>query len=209
MWKEQQSGIDASRLVFLDENGVNTDMTRRYARSKNGQRANDHTPLNTGKTTTIVSSVRTDGTTVPIFLSGSLSGETFKDYIEQHLAPTLLEGDIVVMDNLRCHKVKGIKQAIEKAGAHILYLPPYSPDLNPIEQMWSKIKALLRKVKARSIDLLLKALPATFMQLPFRISMDGSILTVIPVHKLTCYKFGIFHEFSLAEGEESVKRFLI
>ena len=162
MWKEQQSGIDASRLVFLDESGVNTDMTRRYARAKNGQRANDHTPLNTGKTTTIVSSVRTDGTTVPIFLSGSLNGETFKDYIEQHLAPTLHEGDIVVMDNLRCHKVKGIKQAIEKAGAHILYLPPYSPDLNPIEQMWSKIKSLLRKVKARSIDALLKALPVAF-----------------------------------------------
>ena len=137
-------------------------MTRRYARAKNGQRANDHTPLNTGKITTIVSSVRTDGTTVPIFLSGSLNGETFKDYIEQHLAPTLHEGDIVVMDNLRCHKVRGIKQAIEKAGAYILYLPPYSPDLNPIEQMWSKIKALLRKVKARSVDVLLKALPAAF-----------------------------------------------
>ena len=162
MWKEQQWGIDASRLVLLDESGVNTDMTRRYARAKNGQRANDHTPLNTGKITTIVSSVRTDGTTVPIFLSGSLNGETFKDYIEQHLAPTLHEGDIVVMDNLRCHKVKGIKQAIEKAGAHILYLPPYSPDLNPIEQMWSKIKSLLRKVKARSIDALLKALPVAF-----------------------------------------------
>ena len=148
--------------MFLDESGVNTDMTRCYARAKNGQRANVHTPLNTGKTTTIVSSVRTDGTTVPIFLSGSLNGETFKDYIEKQLAPTLHKGDIVVMDNLRCHKVKGIKQAIEKAGAHILYLPPYSPDLNPIEQMWSKIKSLLRKVKARSVDALLEALPVAF-----------------------------------------------
>ncbi len=162
LWKEQQPEIDASRFVFLDESGVNTDMTRRYARAKNGQRANDHTPLNTGKTTTIVSSVRADGTTVPMFLSGSLNGETFKNYIEQYLAPTLHEGDIVVMDNLSCHKVKGIKQAIDKAGAHILYLPPYSPDLNPIEQMWSKIKALLRTVKARSIDALLKALPVAF-----------------------------------------------
>ena len=138
-------------------------MTRRYARSKNGQRANDHAPLNTGKTTTIVSSVRTDGTTVPTFLSGSLNGETFKDYIEQHLAPTLREGDIVVMDNLRCHKVKGIKQAIEKAGAHVFYLPPYSPDLNPIEQMWSKIKAFLRKVKARSAATLIQTLPTAFV----------------------------------------------
>ena len=133
-------------------------MTRRYARAKDGRRANDHTPLNTGKTTTILSSVRADGTTVPLFLSGSLNGE----YIEQRLVPTLHAGDIVVMDNLRCHKVKGIKQAIEKAGAHILYLPPYSPDLNPIEQMWSKIKTLLRKVKARSVDVLLKALPSAF-----------------------------------------------
>lgn len=137
-------------------------MTRHYARAKSGQRANDHAPLNTGKTTTIVSSVRTDGTTVPQFLSGSLNGAIFKEYIEQHLVPTLRAGDIVVMDNLRSHKVNGIKEAIEKVGAHVLYLPPYSPDLNPIEQMWSKIEAFLRKVKARSVDVLLKALPAAF-----------------------------------------------
>ncbi|NLJ31440.1 MAG: transposase, partial [Clostridiales bacterium] len=86
----------------------------------------------------------------------------FKEYIEQHLVPTLRAGDIVVMDNLRSHKVNGIKEAIEKVGAHVLYLPSYSPDLNPIEQMWSKIKAFLRKVRARSVDVLLKALPAAF-----------------------------------------------
>ena len=137
-------------------------MTRRYARAKNGERANDHTPLNTGKTTTIVSSIRTDGTTVPMLLSGALNGEKFKVYIEQYLAPTLHHGDIVVMDNLRCHKVAGITQAIENVGAHVLFLPPYSPDLNPIEQMWSKIKAFLRKVKARSQELLLDALPDAF-----------------------------------------------
>lgn len=137
-------------------------MTRRYARAKNGERANDHTPLNTGKTTTIVSSIRTDGTTVPMLLPGALNGEKFKVYIEQYLAPTLHHGDIVVMDNLRCHKVAGITQAIENVGAHVLFLPPYSPDLNPIEQMWSKIKAFLRKVKARSQELLLDALPDAF-----------------------------------------------
>jgi transposase len=137
-------------------------MTRRYARAKNGERANDHIPLNTGKTTTIVSSIRTDGTTVPMLLSGALNGEKFKVYIEQYLAPTLHHGDIVVMDNLRCHKVAGITQAIENVGAHVLFLPPYSPDLNPIEQMWSKIKAFLRKVKARSQELLLDALPDAF-----------------------------------------------
>jgi transposase len=149
-------------LVFIDESGVNTDMTRRYARAKDGQRANDHTPLNTGKTTTIVSSVRTDGTTVPVFLSGAMNGEKFSEYVEQHLVPTLHCGDIVVMDNLRSHKVDGIRQAIENAGATVLYLPPYSPDLNPIEQMWSKIKAFLRKVKARSQESLLLALPDAF-----------------------------------------------
>ena len=137
-------------------------MTRRYARAKDGQRANDHTPLNTGKITIILSSVRTDGSTVPLFLSGSLNGETFKEYIEQCLVPTLHTGDIVVMDNLRCHKVKRVKQAIERVGAHILYLPPYSLDFNPIEQMWSKIKAFLRKVKARSVDIIFKALPSAF-----------------------------------------------
>jgi transposase len=162
LWKEKQPNIDISKLVFLDESGVNTDMTRRYARAKNGQRANDHTPLNTGKTTTIVSSVRTDGTTVPMFLSGSLNGESFREYIEQHLVPALRTDDIVVMDNLRSHKVDGIKQAIEKVHAHVLYLPPYSPDLNPIEQMWSKIKAFLRKVKARSVEVLMDALPKAF-----------------------------------------------
>jgi transposase len=161
-WRKWQTGIDASKLVFLDESGVNTDMTRRYGRSKNGLRVYDHTPLNTGKTTTILSSIRIDGSTVPVFLQGALNGELFKEYIEQHLAPTLHEGDIVVMDNLRCHKVSGIREAIEKVGAYVLYLPPYSPDLNPIEEMWSKVKAFLRKVKARSIPALLSALPTAF-----------------------------------------------
>lgn len=154
--------IDQTRLVFLDESGVNTDMTRRYARAKAGQRANDHTPLNTGKTTTIVSSVRADGTTVPMLLSGALNGEKFKEYIGRYLVPTLHRGDIVVMDNLRCHKVEGVEQMVEEAGATVEYLPPYSPDLNPIEQMWSKIKAFLRKVKARSQELLADALPNAF-----------------------------------------------
>ena len=99
---------------------------------------------------------------MPMLLSGALNGEKFKEYIEQYLAPTLQHGDIVVMDNLRCHKVAGITQAVENVGAHVLFLPPYSPDLNPIEQMWSKIKAFLRKVKARSQELLLDALPDAF-----------------------------------------------
>jgi transposase len=124
-------------------------MSRRYARSLLGERAHDAIPLNRGKATTIVSSVRLDG-------------PRFRDYVESHLAPTLHEDDIVVMDNLPTHKVSGIREAIEAVGAHLVYLPPYSPDLNPTEEMWSKIKAFLRKVKARSQNALLLAIPDAF-----------------------------------------------
>jgi len=158
VWKEQQSAMDAASLVFLDESGVNTNLTRRYGRARGKQRVMDSTPLNTPKTTTILSSVRTDGTTAHEFFSGALNGDIF----QTTLASTLHKGDVVVMDNLRCHKVKGVIEAIEKVGAHVLYLPPYSPDFNPIEMMWSKIKAFLRKVKARTIDALISALPLAF-----------------------------------------------
>lgn len=130
-------------------------MSRRYARSLAGSRACDAIPLNRGKSTTIISSVRLDGTTVPVVIDGAMNGDSFKLFVKQELAPQLHPGDIVVMDNLSCHKVAGIKDSIEAAGASVLYLPPYSPDLNPIEEMWSKIKAYLRKVKARSHNRLL------------------------------------------------------
>lgn len=148
--------------MFIDESGANMNMSRRYARSLQGSRAHDAIPLNRGKTTTIVSSVRLDGTTVPMLIDGAMNGGKFKDYVQNHLAPHLRKGDVVVMDNLACHKVAGIRESIEAAGAHVAYLPPYSPDLNPIEEMWSKIKAYLRKVKARSHDSLLPAISAAF-----------------------------------------------
>jgi transposase len=148
--------------VFIDESGVNTNMSRRYARSLQGSRAHDAIPLNRGKGTTIVSSVRLDGTTVSMLIDGAMNGEKFKDYVQNHLVPQLHKGDVVVMDNLACHKVTGVRKAIEEVGAHVAYLPPYSPDLNPIEEMWSKIKAYLRKVKARSHDSLLPAISAAF-----------------------------------------------
>ena len=141
--------VAAGRLVFLDESGVNTNMSRRYARSAIGQRANDAIPLNTGKSTTILSSVRLDGTIIPVFFAGAVNQERFAHYLKEHLIPTLKPGDIVIMDNLRTHKVDGVAALIQSVGAFPLYLPPYSPDLNPIEEMWSKIKAYLRKVKAR------------------------------------------------------------
>ena len=157
-----QRTMHVTSLAFLDESGVNTNLTRRYGQAKGKARVKDSASLNTPKATTIVSSVRLDGTTVPKLLSGAMNGSMFLDYIQHELVPSLHAGDLVIMDNLRCHKVKGVKEAIRQNGAQLLYLPPYSPDFNPIEMMWSKLKATLRKVKARTADSLLTALPKAF-----------------------------------------------
>jgi transposase len=161
-WKIKQSDMDISRLVFLDESGVNTGMTRLYGRAFEGERVVDYIPDVRFQRTSVLSSVRSDGSCVPIVFSGSLNGELFKQYLKEFLVPTLKEGDIVIMDNLSSHKVAGVSEVIENAGAKIMYLPPYSPDLNPIEQMWSKIKAYLRKIKARSQDSLYSAIKDAF-----------------------------------------------
>ena len=164
-WKEKQEThveLPVDKLVFLDESGVNIDMVRRYGRAKNKNRVNDYAPVNTPKKTTLVSSVRLDGTQAYEFFQGSLNGKNFLSYVKNTLIPTLKKGDIVVMDNLSCHKVKGVKEAIEEAGASVLYLPPYSPDFNPIEMMWSKIKALLRNWKTDTPELLHSVIPDAF-----------------------------------------------
>jgi transposase len=137
-------------------------MTRRYARAPKNKRASDAAPINHGRSTTIISSVRLDGSTVPLTIAGAMNGEIFKNYISNQLAATLRPGDIVLMDNLSSHKVKGIKEAVEGAGARLVYIPPYSPDLNPIEELRSKLEACLRKVKARSADTLLAAVADGF-----------------------------------------------
>jgi len=137
-------------------------MARLYARAKGGERAHDGVPLNTGISTTILSSVRLDGECIYSTFSGAVNGERFKEYLRELLAASLRPGDIVIMDNLRSHKVDGVVELIESAGATVLYLPPYSPDFNPIEEMWSKIKAYLRMLKARSVDALLAAIPLAF-----------------------------------------------
>lgn len=137
-------------------------MSRLYARAKGGQRADDAIPLSKGETTTMLSSMRLNGETAYTTFSGAVNGERFKEYLRDILAPTLQPGDIVIMDNLRSHKVSGVAEIVESTGATVLYLPPYSPDFNPIEQMWSKIKAFLRKVKARTVDALLGAIPLAF-----------------------------------------------
>lgn len=161
-WHETDWTESATSLVFLDESGVNTDETRHYGRAVGGERVHDATPLNTPKSTTILSSVRMNGETVHTTFSGAVNGEKFQEYLRDHLYATLKPGDIVIMDNLRAHKVQGVQEIIESVGACIVYLPPYSPDLNPIEQMWSKIKAFLRAVKARSVEALLSAIPQAF-----------------------------------------------
>lgn len=146
--------MDIDKLVFLDESSINTGMTRLYGRCASNERVVDYTPDVRFERTSILSSVRTNGDMVPLVFEGSLNGELFKEYISKCLAPTLQKGDIVIMDNLTSHKVKGVVDPIIGAGASVIYLPPYSPDFNPIEMMWSKVKAYLRKVKARTTVLL-------------------------------------------------------
>jgi len=138
----------------LDESGVNINMARRYGRGKGGQRVVDHAPLNTPKSTSILSSVRLDGEIAFTIFQGGTTGDKFPTYLKDVLIPTLRPGDIVVMDNLRTHHIQAVSELLHGAGADVLYLPPYSPDLNPIEKLWAKMKAILRKLCVRSLDVL-------------------------------------------------------
>ena len=131
-------------------------MTRTYARAQKGQRAVESIPSGRWETTTFVGALRSTGFVAPLTIDGPVNGNIFLAWIEQHLVPTLQPGDLVVMDNLSSHKVKGVKQAIESAGAEVRYLPPYSPDLNPIELAFSKLKKLLRDGAERTVDRLWK-----------------------------------------------------
>ena len=146
--------MDGACFVFLDETSASTAMTRLYGWGPKGERLVDAAPAGHWKTTTFVAGLRRDGVIAPYVLDGSMTGEVFRAYVAQVLAPALLPGDVVVMDNLPAHKVAGIQEAIRAAGASILYLPPYSPDLNPIEQLFAKLKALLRKAAAQTQDAL-------------------------------------------------------
>jgi transposase len=144
--------------VFLDETWASTNMTRRYGRAPRGERCIASVPHGHWLTSTFLAALRQDGITAPCLFDGAINGQAFRDWVEQFLAPTLRRGDIVIMDNLSSHKVSGICEAIEARGASLRYLPPYSPDLNPIEQFFAKLKTLLRKAGARSFDALLKAI---------------------------------------------------
>ena len=144
--------MDLDRLVFIDETGAATNMTRRYGRAPKGCRCVDSTPLGDWQTTTFVAALRRHELTAPMVVDGPMDGELFLAWIEQFLCPTLRPGDIVILDNLSSHKVDGVHQAVALAGATVLYLPPYSPDLNPIEKLFSKLKTLLRKAARRATE---------------------------------------------------------
>ena len=144
--------MNPARLVFVDETGAATNLTRRYGRSPRGRRLDGPVPHGHWKSTTFVGGLTSRGFVAPYVLDGPMNGAIFKAWVEQMLAPELRPGDIVIMDNLRAHKIDGIAEAVAAHGAELRYLPPYSPDLNPIEQAFAKLKALLRKAAERTVD---------------------------------------------------------
>jgi transposase len=155
-WIREQGLLDSTHLVFIDETSVNTNMTRLYGRAPRGERVTGRVPFAAWKTLTFVAALRCDRMTAPMMIKGAVNGECFLAYVEQCLVPTIKRGDIVVMDNVPSHKVDGVLEAIEAAGATLRYLPPYSPDLNPIENAYSAFKAYLRKCAERSEDALVR-----------------------------------------------------
>ena len=151
-WFDGQLDIDPERLVFIDETWASTNMARRYGRASKGERLRVGVPHGHWKTTTFVAGLRLTGMVAPMVLDGPINGVSFQAYVDQVLVPELRPGDIVIMDNLGSHKGAAVREAIEAAGASLLYLPPYSPDFNPIENAFSKLKALLRKAAERTVD---------------------------------------------------------
>ncbi|MFK0692690.1 IS630 family transposase [Mesorhizobium sp. IMUNJ 23033] len=153
-WFDGQLDLDPAKLVFIDETGLSTKMARLRGRAPRGERCRAGVPHGHWKTTTFTGALRLTGMTAPFVYDGAMNGNVFLAYVEQVLIPTLSEGDVVVMDNLPAHKAAGVRDAIEAAGASLLYLPPYSPDFNPIENAFAKLKALLRAKAERTIKAL-------------------------------------------------------
>ena len=157
-WEELMKEIPKEKLVFLDESGVNTNLVRRYGRSVGKTRVVDSAPFSTPQSTTVLSAIRQDGQFACTTFEGGTTKERFKEYLETVLLPSIHEGDYVIMDNLRTHHCNFVGEMIRAKGVIPLYLPPYSPDLNPIEKMWSKMKAILRKWRIRIKDQLVSAI---------------------------------------------------
>ncbi|MEJ1978857.1 MAG: IS630 family transposase [Acetobacteraceae bacterium] len=166
-WREQQPSLDPRRLIFIDETWFKTNMVRLRGRAKRGQRLiaiARRTAI--GRPSTFIAALRADGVIAPGVFDGAINGELFLAWVGQVLLPALRPGDVVVMDNLSSHKVAGVRTAIESAGASLLYLPPYSPDLNPIELLFAKLKALVRAHAIRTVDALWNALGELSQQVP-------------------------------------------
>ena len=161
-WHERLAGEPAGKLVFVDESGANTKMTRLGGRALVGERLVTQIPHGHYQTSTLIAAVRLAGACAPWLFEGAMDGEMFLAWVRQGLTPLLQPNDLVIMDNLATHKVVGVREAIESVGAKLRYLPPYSPDFNPIENMWSKINQRLRSLGPRTSDELLQAAATAF-----------------------------------------------
>lgn len=157
-WPERVRGIDPSRLVFIDESGAKTNMTPAYGRSFDGERLVDHAPHGHYRLTSVIGALRLSGVGACMTLDAAVDADCFEAYVERFLAPSLGPGDVVILDNLSSHKRPSIEKLVCARGASVMPLPPYSPDLNPIEKMWSKLKQALRKAKARTEEALMAAI---------------------------------------------------
>ena len=151
-WKKYQGRLDPSRLVFIDETWAKTNMTRTHGRAPRGQRLVAKAPHGRWRTLTFLAALRHDRIAAPCVIDGPINGDIFRAYVEQLLVPALKPGDIVIIDNLGSHKGKAVRAAVRAAGAKLFFLPPYSPDLNPIEQLFAKLKTLLRKAAERTVE---------------------------------------------------------
>lgn len=172
-WKKYQGRIDPRRLVFLDETWAKTNMTPIRGWSPRGSKLIAKAPFGKWRTLTFLAALRSDRIDAPCVLNGPINGRSFTAYVEQFLVPTLSAGDIVIMDNLGSHKGAAVRKAIRSVGAKLLFLPPYSPDLNPIEQVFAKLKLLLRKAAERSVE-------ATWQRI-------GSLLNAFPPNECANY----------------------
>jgi len=161
-WPQRLAGVATAQLVFVDESGAHTQMTRRYGRSPVGQRLVCSVPHGHYQTTTMIAAVRLRGPQAPWLFEGPVDGELFLAWVKQGLVSKLQRGDVVILDNLATHKVAGVREAIEAAGARLEYLPPYSPDFNPIENMWSKVKSGIKSRAPRTARQLGKAAGVAF-----------------------------------------------
>jgi transposase len=161
-YRQQIAAVRPEDLVFVDESGVHRAMTRLYARSPRGQRAHGSAPRNYGDNVSVLGAINLHGPVAGLCVPGSADGELFRTFVQRVLTPALWPGAVVVLDNLSTHKVKGVREAIEAVGARLVYLPPYSPDFNPIELAWSQLKAHLRQAAARTTTALYRAIADAF-----------------------------------------------